>query len=79
MNEIALIEINKRITLLATAKGKFEGHPAINFIYIDINGDLKVRLNEPIKNRFAFPFEDIDDIENLFMTLTNEPPDNDGQ
>ena len=70
---------NKRRTLLANAKSKFEGHPAINLIYIDINGDLKVRLNEPIKNSFAFPFEDIDDIENLFMTLTNEPPENDGQ
>ena len=70
---------NKKRTLLTTAKSKFEGHPAINFIYIDINGDLKIRLNEPIKDRFAFPFEDIDDIENLFMTLTNEAPENDGQ
>ena len=66
---------NKRRTLLATAKHKFEGHPAINFLFIDINGDLKILLNEPIKNRYAFNVEDVEDIENLFMALTNETPD----
>ena len=60
--------------MLATAKHKFEGHPAINFLYIDINGDLKVRLNEPIKNRY---FENVEDIENLFIALTNGTPDED--
>ena len=63
---------NKRRTLLATAKHKFEGHSAINFLYIDVNGDLKVRLNEPIKNRYAFNFENVED-----MALTNRTPDED--
>ena len=64
---------DRRRSLLAKANLKYDRHPAINFIYIDINGDLKIRLNEPINNKYAFRFEEIDDIDNLFLELTNMP------
>ena len=67
---------DRRRKLLGKATKKYKDHPAINFLYADINGDLKVCLNEPIKNSFAFRFNQLDDIDNLFMDLSNETEDN---
>ena len=36
---------DRRRNLLGKANEKYKDHPAINFLYADINGDLKVRLN----------------------------------
>ena len=38
----------------------------MNFIYADIHGNLKFRLNEPINNEIVSPFRDKQELLNLF-------------
>ena len=38
----------------------------VNFIYADIHGNLKLRLNEPINNKIVYPFRDKQELLNLF-------------
>ena len=60
---------DRRKSLLAKANLNYDRHPAINFIYIDINGDLKVRLNESINNKYAFRFEEVDERSMISKTF----------
>ena len=62
----------RRRKLLLEAQRKYKDHPAVNFIYTDINGDLKVRLKLPVQNKFVHRFDDLDTIDLLFYNSSHE-------
>ena len=46
--------------LLLCTRCVHKDHPAVKFIYTDINGDLKVRLERPVQNKSVDRFDDVD-------------------
>ena len=64
--KIKLSLTRKRTKTLAYAY-KISGKlPNVNFFYVDIHGNLKLRLNKPINNKIAYPFRDKQELFNLF-------------
>ena len=41
--------------------------PNLKFVFADINGNLKLRLEEPFDNRYVYSFEDQDELHLLFQ------------
>ena len=53
----------RRSQLLSKAREMVKGIGVVNFVYADINGDIKVRFNDPDRQgRFAFSFSSLDDL-----------------
>ena len=46
-----------------------EDHDKVNFVYADIHGDIKVRLNAPHNEKYVFAFTTIDQLTNLLEEL----------
>ena len=68
---------DRRRRLLLEAQKRFEGNSAINFLYCDIHGDLKLRLLEPIRFHYVHDFHNIEDIEYILYNTTHDWNDND--
>ena len=55
----------QRIDLLKLANEKTKDVERIKFPYADMHGNLKIRLNSPINNRYIIDFQTEDDITNI--------------
>ena len=64
--------LTERRRKVLEAQWKYKDHPAVNFIYTDINGDLKVCLKLPVQNKFVHRFDDLDTIDLLFYNSSHE-------
>ena len=59
----------RRGKLLFDALKICEDHDKVNFVYADIHGDTKVRLNAPHNEKYVFAFTTIDQLTNLLEEL----------
>ena len=58
----------KRSDLIKYAYSITEDKPLnLKFVFADINGNLKLRLEEPFDNRYVYSFEDQDELHLLFQ------------
>ena len=55
----------KRQTLKYEASQLTENNSMINFVYADIHGDIKVRLNNIFRGKYAHNFNSIEELEEL--------------
>ena len=46
----------------------------VNFVFADTNGNLKLRLKEPIGNKYVYSFKSKEDLLDLFQQLEWEQP-----
>ena len=51
------------------------GHEGVAFPYASVNGMVKVRLNNKLKNRLVFDIESSEDIDNLLIRMHNTDAD----
>ena len=56
--------------MLYEAREMVKGISTVNFVFADLNGDLKVRFNEADRGgRFVFGFKSVDDLAMLIRGL----------
>ena len=65
--KVKLSLTKKRIKTLTQAYKMVESYQQVKFVFADINGNLKLRLNQPIEhNKYTYTFDTIVDLEDLF-------------
>ena len=65
----------QRRKLLDEVLKKVSGHDGIAFAYASVNGMVKVRLNNKLKNRQVFDIESSEEIDNLLIRMHNTDAD----
>ena len=65
---------SKRRKLLSQAQEQYRNHPDVNFIYVNIHGDVKVRFHNKFRGHFV---HDVYSMEQL-NELMEAPDDNEG-
>ena len=57
-----------------------ESNQHIKFVFADVNGNLKLRLNEPLEhNKYTYAFHSIEDLENIFGKFGCDVPELDNK
>ena len=70
--EERIIQLEKKVemlesTLSTQAYKMVESNQQVKFVFANINGNLKLRLNQPIEhNKYTYTFDTIVDLEDLF-------------
>ena len=65
--KVKLSLTKKRIKTLTQAYKMVESNQQVKFVFADINGNLKLRLIQPIEhNKYTYTFDTIVDLEDLF-------------
>ena len=65
--KVKLSLTKKRTKTLTHAYKMVESIQQVKFVFADINGNLKLRLNQPVEhNKYTYTFDTIDDLEDLF-------------
>ena len=65
--KVKLSLTKKRTKTLTQAYKMVESNQQVKFVFADINGNLKLRLNQPIEhNKYTYTFDTIVDLEDLF-------------
>ena len=78
-NRVTPALTRSRNKLLSMAKQLVKGIHVVNFVYADINGDIKVRFKEADKQgRFVFGFSSFDDLACLICGLDYDCYSSDG-
>ncbi len=54
-----------RRKLLSRSRAAYEENDAVNFIYCDIHGDVKVRFHERVRNKLVHAFGSLDELKDL--------------
>ena len=63
---------NRRRKLLDYANENYSENPAVDFVFCDIHGDLKVKLKEKVRGKNFHLFNSLDDIQWLLHEVSQE-------
>ena len=76
--KVKLSLTKKRTKTLTQAYKMVESNQQVKFVFADINGNLKLRLNQPIEhNKYTYMFDTIVDLEDLFERFGSDIPEYD--
>ena len=76
--KVKLSLTKKRTKTLTQAYKMVESNQQVKFVFVDINGNLKLGLNQPIEhNKYTYTFDTIDDLEDLFERFGWDIPEYD--
>ena len=76
--KVKLSLTKKRTKTITQAYKMVESNQQVKFVFADINGNLKLRLNQPIEhNKYTYTFETIVDLEDLFERFGWDIPEYD--
>ena len=76
--KVKLSLTKKRTKTLTQAYKIVESNQQVKFVFPDINGNLKLRLNQPIEdNKCTYTFDTIVDLEDLFERFGWDIPEYD--
>ena len=65
--KLKCLKVPLRTKTLTQAYKMVESNQQVKFVFADINGNLKLRLNQPIEhNKYTYTFDTIVDLEDLF-------------
>ena len=67
--KVSLNLTNRRSNLLKTAREMSESYPNINFIFVDENCQLKIRLHEKVKGKLIHSFNTLQDLAQILGLL----------
>ena len=59
----------RRIDLIENANKAVESIDVIKFAYADVNGNLKILLNQPLNGRWALPFNNLQELNELITEI----------
>ena len=63
---------SKRRKLLSQAQEHYRNHPDVNFIYVSIHGDVKVRFHNKFRGRFVHDIDSMDQLHELMEAPDDE-------